>query len=124
MNSDQKPEKWGYGLTWLITAGLVVMVAVGVVKLRQTAIDSTIRLRAEKAEAMEIAKQQFEAETKATEALEAEDFERAAWRDFADGRIEKAVGLVAISRLDENRTVGEILNEDFVVARVVHETDT
>ncbi|MCH2208357.1 MAG: c-type cytochrome [Lentisphaerales bacterium] len=73
MSSDQKPEKWGYGLTWLITAGLVVMVAIGVVKLRKTAIDSAAHLRAEKAKAMEAAKQQFEAETKATEALETAD---------------------------------------------------
>lgn len=73
MNSDQKPEKWGYGLTWLITVALVVMVAIGVVKLRRTAIDSSARLKAEKAKAMETAKKQYEEETKATEALEAAD---------------------------------------------------
>ena len=73
MNSDQKPEKWGYGLTWLITAGLVVMVAIGVIKLRKTAIDSAAHLRAEKAKSMEAAKKLYEAETKATEVLEAAD---------------------------------------------------
>ena len=73
MNSDQKPDKWGYGLTWLITAGLVVMVAIGVVKLRKTAIDSSAKLKKAKAEAMATAKKLYEEETKATEALETAD---------------------------------------------------
>ncbi|NQZ60315.1 MAG: hypothetical protein HRT88_22945 [Lentisphaeraceae bacterium] len=37
MSSQQQPEKWGYGITWLIIVGLTAMVSFGVVKLNANA---------------------------------------------------------------------------------------
>ena len=51
MGSDPKPESWGYGLTWLISIGLVIMVSFGVFKLTATAKESTKHLEAARKEA-------------------------------------------------------------------------
>lgn len=51
MGSDPKPESWGYGLTWLVTIGLVGMVTFGVFKLTVTAKESTLHLEEEKKKA-------------------------------------------------------------------------
>ena len=37
MSSHEQPEKWGYGLTWVIAIGLTVMIGFGAVKLRANA---------------------------------------------------------------------------------------
>ena len=51
MGSDPKPESWGYGLTWLITIGLIAMVAFGTFKLTVTAKESSKHLEQAKKEA-------------------------------------------------------------------------
>ncbi|MCM8532150.1 MAG: cytochrome c [Lentisphaeraceae bacterium] len=73
MSSDQKPESWGYGLTWMITIALIVMVSIGVVKLRATAIHSAEHLKAEKEKAITLKKEQLAVQTKETEAKMAAD---------------------------------------------------
>ena len=55
MGSDQKPETWGYGLTWLVTIGLIVMISVGAVKLTAEAKKSAAHLEEERKAAEELA---------------------------------------------------------------------
>ena len=61
MGSDQQPEKWGYGLTWMVTIGLAGMIAFGAVKLTAAAKHSTEHLEAEKKIAEEKGKKMIEA---------------------------------------------------------------
>ncbi len=63
MSSDQKPETWGYGLTWLVIIGLAVMIGYGAVKLRKSAKDNYAAL----------SKQKIEAEARAKAAAAKED---------------------------------------------------
>ena len=48
MASDQQPETWGYGLTWLVTIGLVVLVSFGAFKLTVAAKEGSRHMEAEK----------------------------------------------------------------------------
>ena len=81
MGSDPKPESWGYGLTWLITIGLIVMVAFGTFKLTVTAKESSKHLEAAKKEAEELglaALEKHNAETEKKQKLEEEKAKQAA----------------------------------------------
>jgi cbb3-type cytochrome c oxidase subunit III len=56
MSSDQKPETWGYGLTWVVIICLIGLIAFGAVKLKNSARANYDRLVVEKAEAVEAGK--------------------------------------------------------------------
>jgi len=51
MSSQQQPEKWGYGLTWLITIGLAGMIVFGFLKLKANATEGWKAQSAAKKEA-------------------------------------------------------------------------
>ena len=56
MSSEQKPESWGYGLTWLVIIAIIGLIGFGAVKLRTSAKENYARLVKEKAAAEELAK--------------------------------------------------------------------
>jgi cytochrome c553 len=78
MSSDQQPQKWGYGLTWLVIVGLIVLIAVGVTKLRETAKVSYAAHLDARVEAEKKAIDNLNAETKLVESEIASEAKAAA----------------------------------------------
>ena len=93
MASDQQPETWGYGLTWLVTIGLVVLVSFGAFKLTVAAKEGSKHMEAEKKiaeeaglKALKEKNEKVDAEKKAYEAELKKKLEQEAMATVAGGK--------------------------------------
>ena len=70
MSTEQKPETWGYGLTWIVTIGLTALIIFGSFKLYASAKSNTERLEKEREIAQEAASGNIDKNNKEVDELE------------------------------------------------------
>ena len=104
MGSDPKPESWGYGLTWLITIGLIAMVAFGTFKLTVTAKESSKHLEQAKKDAEKLGLAALSKQNAEVDKLEKADAEAASSFSWEDATARKDIERKAKEQCRAQRT--------------------